>query len=420
MRLLHFADLHLGIENYGTIDPSTGLSTRVADFLAAFDAIVDRAIADPVDAVLFAGDAFKNRDPNPTIQREFARRIRRLSEARIPIVLLVGNHDLPNAATRATANEIYRVLEVPGVHVCREVELLRIETVAGPLQIVALPWITRSRFLANEEFRLLADLDLDRAMGHAISGALRELISQLNSHEPSVLLAHVSMQGASLGYEQSIMLGQDVTVGLDELQASSFDYIALGHIHKHQFVGTNPPAVYPGSPERIDFGEETETKGFVLVDICRDSSRFQATATFVPLETRRFFTLRIEASGDAPMVAVERAIQREAQRVAGAIVRCFVEVDPGRERAVLVGDVRKRLVALGAQYVAQVVVESETVSRARWELTEQSERDSMSMLQRWVAMKDYDQALRDRILARGQELIERRRHRQEGEPNLDG
>ena len=56
MRLIHFSDLHLGIDNYGLTDPETGLSTRVLDFLRVFDVIVDRAISERVDAVLFTGD----------------------------------------------------------------------------------------------------------------------------------------------------------------------------------------------------------------------------------------------------------------------------------------------------------------------------------------------------------------------------
>ena len=144
MRLLHFADLHLGIENYGTLDPSTGLSTRVHDFLRGFDRIVERAIEERVDAVLFAGDAFKNRDPSPTIQREFARRIGRLAKADIPVVLLIGNHDLPNTMQRAAPTEIYQTLEIPGVYVCRQMDLLVVPTRSGPLQVVTLPWLPRS------------------------------------------------------------------------------------------------------------------------------------------------------------------------------------------------------------------------------------------------------------------------------------
>ena len=95
IRILHFADLHIGMENYGRLDPGTGLNLRVVDFLRRLDEVVTYAITHEADAVLFAGDAFRTRTPSPTHQREFAQRIRRLSEAAIPTVLLVGNHDIP-------------------------------------------------------------------------------------------------------------------------------------------------------------------------------------------------------------------------------------------------------------------------------------------------------------------------------------
>jgi len=74
IKLVHFADLHLGVENYGRLDPTTGLSSRLTDFLRAFDQVVDYALdeANDVDLVVFAGDAFKTRDPSPTYQRAFA------------------------------------------------------------------------------------------------------------------------------------------------------------------------------------------------------------------------------------------------------------------------------------------------------------------------------------------------------------
>ena len=73
VRVLHFADLHLGVEAYGKLDPQTGLSTRLGDFLTAFDKLVDYALHHDIDLVLFCGDAYKTRDPTPTQQREFAR-----------------------------------------------------------------------------------------------------------------------------------------------------------------------------------------------------------------------------------------------------------------------------------------------------------------------------------------------------------
>src|SRR4051812_7879646 len=141
------------MENYGRLNPATGLNTRLEDFLETLDEAIDRAIAERVDAAVIAGDVYKSRDPSPTHQREFARRVLRLSRADIQVVMVPGNHDTPSAAGRATSLDIFRTLELPGVSVLRRIEASRIETRSGPLQIVALPWLTRSTFLANDEFK---------------------------------------------------------------------------------------------------------------------------------------------------------------------------------------------------------------------------------------------------------------------------
>lgn len=416
MRLIHFADLHLGIETYGSYDTGRGMSTRVVDFLKNFDRIIDYAIEHKADAVLFAGDAFKNRDPSPTLQREFARRIVRLSRAGIPIVLLVGNHDLPSATTRATHTEIYQVLETPGVYVCRQIDLDRIETTAGPLQVVSVPWVTRSTFLAQEDFRIMAESDLDRAMGNAVAGALADVVQDLDPAVPAVLLAHLSIQGASYGFERSIMLGQDLTVGIEDMQASAFDYVALGHIHKHQQVTARPPAVYAGSPERVDFGEEREPKGFVDLEIITadDGSR-HVKWDFVELPARPFFTLRVDATETVPMPVVEREIEAHSADISGAVVRAFIEVDHGMETSLSSLDIRRLLLAAGASHVARVVVESDTRNRPRLELSAGDELDSATMLERWIADRGYPDRLSTRMLEAGKELIDRQRQQADRE-----
>ena len=74
---------------------------RVMDFLKSLDEIVDTAIDEQVDLVIFAGDAYKDRNPQPTFQREWGKRMMRLSEAGIPTLLLIGNHDISPASGRA-------------------------------------------------------------------------------------------------------------------------------------------------------------------------------------------------------------------------------------------------------------------------------------------------------------------------------
>ena len=76
MKVLHFSDLHIGYERYSkTTDLKTGLDDRIVDFLNVFDELIDYAINEDVDLVLFAGDAFKTRNPTPTHLREFSKRL---------------------------------------------------------------------------------------------------------------------------------------------------------------------------------------------------------------------------------------------------------------------------------------------------------------------------------------------------------
>ncbi|MBA4399064.1 MAG: hypothetical protein C0396_04240 [Anaerolinea sp.] len=143
IKVLHFADAHIDIANYGRHDPVSGLPYRVLDFLKALDTIVDAAIQEKVDLVIFAGDAYKDRSPSPTYQREWGKRIMRLSRAAIPTLLLVGNHDLSPATGRAHAMQEYDTLDVSGVHVLGQPALLTPKDLDGlQVQVMALPWIT--------------------------------------------------------------------------------------------------------------------------------------------------------------------------------------------------------------------------------------------------------------------------------------
>lgn len=414
MKLLHFADLHLGVDNYGTQDAETGVSSRSLDVLRALDLIIDRAIQDAADAVLFAGDAFKNRDPNPTLQREFARRIARLVQAEIPIVLLVGNHDMPGALGRATAAEIYEVLNVRGVHVARYIESIRVDTRSGPLQVVAVPWITRSMALVQDTLRALGDVELDEAIRAGISHQVRQLAGELDPARPAVLLAHVSLQGADFGLERSLMLGRDVTVGSDDLNASAFDFVALGHIHKHQVLGMRPPVVYAGSPERIDFGEEHEDKGYVWIEIEVGADGSKSTNwEFVKLPARRFETLRISAPGAEPLLTIERQINAEAERIRSAIVRAYISVDSEQLAGVSATQVRRLIGAHEPFALAGIKIETEEERRARLEIDPEEASDQVRMLERWIETRGYDAARAELIGTLGRELIERVRAREE-------
>ena len=210
------------------------------DFLATFDEVVDYALDNAVDLALFAGDAYKSRDPSQTHQREFARRIARLTEGGVPVFLLLGNHDLPHVASRATALDIFPTLSVPNVTIGDRLDTYVVQTAAGPVQIVALPWIRRSAFLAREETRSLTIDQIDRQLQERVTNLVAWQVESLDPAMPALLTAHVSLNTARTSSEQSMLLGRDPVLMLSALARPELDYVALGHIHRHQVLSEIP------------------------------------------------------------------------------------------------------------------------------------------------------------------------------------
>ena len=279
IKVLHFADAHIDMANYGRHDAQSGLPMRVIDFLKSLDTIVDTAIQEKVDLVLFAGDAYKDRSPAPTFQREWGKRVMRLSKAGIPTLLLVGNHDLSPALGRANALESFNTLEVPHVRVLDKPCLLSPESLEGlPIQVIALPWISRSGLMAHLD---LGESDSSKVY-EEIGKRIHELVQiwldkGVDSSLPVVLLAHCSVQGAQLGNERTVMLGKDLVLPGSLVKDPRLDYVALGHIHKNQNLNEkmHPPVIYPGSIERVDFGEAKDDKFFVIAHIQRGSTQVE-------------------------------------------------------------------------------------------------------------------------------------------------
>jgi DNA repair protein SbcD/Mre11 len=360
IKLLHLADLHIGMENYGRLDPASGMHTRLIDYLDRLDEAIEYGLAEGADAVLIAGDVYKNRTPNPTHQREFARRILRLRRAGLPIFILVGNHDISPAAGRAHSIEIFDTLALEGVTIADRAGLHMIETRAGPLQILALPWITRHNLLTKEELRLASFLEIETLLMERIENFLRTTAEALEPDIPTVLTIHGTIDGATVGAERQIMLGKDLVLPKSFVALPGVDYVAMGHIHKHQSLGNHPPVVYPGSIERIDFGEEHEDKGCVLVELAQGATSWR----FHKLAARPFVTVEVDVrNSPEPQARITTAIEKHA--LVGAVVR--VKVDATAEQAVLLraDDIQTQLEAAGAFHIAAIAIEVERANRGR-------------------------------------------------------
>ncbi len=323
IQVLHLSDIHLGSTTHGRVNPQTGLNTRLEDFVRALTTCIDRAIATPADLVLFGGDAFPDATPPPLVQQAFATQFRRLADAGIPTVLLVGNHDQYSQGQGGASLAIYRSLAVPGFVVGDRIETHRLQTAGGEIQIITLPWLTRSALLTRTETEGLSMAEVGKLLIDRLTVVLEGEIRQLDDRLPTILLAHVMVDTATYGAERFLAAGKGFTIPLALLCRTEFDYVALGHVHRHQVLCQNPLVVYPGSIERVDFGEEKEEKGYCWLEITRGATKFE----FCPLPTRPFKTIQVDVSAEPdPQSVLLKAIA--LSEITDAIARLMYVIKP--------------------------------------------------------------------------------------------
>jgi DNA repair protein SbcD/Mre11 len=325
MKILHFADAHIDMANYGKHDPETGLPLRVLDFLKALDTIVNAAIDERVDMVIFAGDAYKDRSPAPTFQREWGKRIIRLSRAKIPTLLLVGNHDLSPASGRAHAIQEFDTLEVPYVRVLQRPEFLKPEDLWElPVQVIAMPWVSRSGLMASIEVSGTDPKEVFSKIEDRISELVEGWINEADKSLPLIFTAHASVEGAMFGAERMVMLGSDLVLPTSLVKDRRLDYVALGHIHKPQDLneGYHPPVIYPGSIERVDFGEAMDDKFYVIAEVACGATKVDWRKID---GTRPFLERRASLQSSENVTEFLCFNLPEPDHMAGAIVKLTVE-----------------------------------------------------------------------------------------------
>ena len=324
IKILHLSDIHMGSGfSHGRLNPKTGLNTRLEDFMGSLSLCIDRAIASPVDLVLFGGDAFPDATPPPFVHEAFASQFRRLADANIPTVLLVGNHDQHSQGNGGVSLSIYRTLAVPGFIVGDRLTTHHITTRNGDIQVITLPWLTRATLLTRPETEGLSLSGVNELLINRLEPVLEGEIRQLDTSVPTVLLAHLMADRASLGAERFLAVGKGFTVPLSLLNRPQFEYVALGHVHKHQNLNpsNDPPIVYPGSIDRVDFSEEKEDKGYVLIEVAKGEVKWE----FCPLPVRPFRSIEVDVSeAENPQKELLKALKKHD--IQEAVIRLVYKI----------------------------------------------------------------------------------------------
>jgi len=325
------ADLH--VDEYGSRrDPATGLNARLVDYLETVRFVSTQALARGCDALVIAGDFTERRHPAPwlvgTIQDA-------LEECPPELIIVRGNHDGEIAGasivtvmgyglnTRGWQNAFAR----PGV------------TWVKRTAIAAIPYLDRHWLRTQPGFEDVPESQLFAALAEQYMAIARGLYAEAYAKHPDpdgvVLVCHQTLAGAHLSASQQAFLGdQQLVIDAADLGAIGFEGIVAGHLHRHQVLSTDPPILYTGSVERVDFGEQDEVKGFVIAEV--GPGRFEWE--FVETPARRYVTL----TGTDPIPpTVNDAIVRGVD-LDPAVDLIALREDLGRAGAFEVAELRHR------------------------------------------------------------------------------
>lgn len=330
IRFIHTADIHFGMENYGKVDPVTGIHTRLLDFANALNACIDTAICKQVDFFLFCGDAYKTPHPSQTQQRMLVQCFLRLHKAGIPVIVIVGNHDHPLSFGKANALDVFGEFPLDSFHVIAKPTTIMLQTKNGPINIVGIPWPTRNTISLSNTAS--AASNITDYISKSVVSIIKSHAQQLDPSIPAVLAGHLTVSnGIFSGSEKRAVYGTDPLFMPSQLAIEPFDYVALGHLHRHQNLNPHgTPIVYAGSIERVDFGERKEDKGFCLVSI---NKKGNTTYQFIKVPMRPF--IQIEATLTDEQKQTEQLLAAIKQYdITDAIVKILYHLSDGHKDTV--------------------------------------------------------------------------------------
>lgn len=293
IKCVHTADLHFGVTTYGKDTPD-GLGTRVKDFLKTFGQIKNFIFENNIDILIIAGDIFKEREPNSTIRDIVYKELVEIANYGTQIVLIPGNHDMHPFEYRHNNLQVLDIFNIPNVHLFnrlfpdeKKINTKIIDVRGQKIRIIGIPYPYIERISASFGFKFSDEEELSIRFADEIVNRIDEAINAL-PQIPTIVVGHLTIVEANTGSEQGLMLSRDIKLPLSVFTNKNLSYVALGHIHKPQILCENPYVVYPGSPDRIDFSEINDEKGFMYIEIDK-----KVNCQFIRLRVRPFFEFDI-------------------------------------------------------------------------------------------------------------------------------
>ncbi|MFQ6106934.1 MAG: exonuclease SbcCD subunit D [Thermoplasmata archaeon] len=326
MEIVVTGDVHEGM-NFGyNVDPETGMSERAMDLHRNFARAAKYAIDNRAGLFAILGDLFDRTHVSPAF-RELVRVdvIEPLGDARIPVWILAGNHDQPRSMARGTSIDDFR--GYPNVTVFRKPEVRVLELGAVRVGFLILPYLHPEQIVEWVKEKLKEEIPRDQSF--ELSRRLwREWLARRAAEmdaDYNVLLGHYYVEGAKISSTTYIEILPDEFSFTQDMIPKSIDLALFSHIHLHQVMENRPQIVYTGAPERIDWGERLDKKGFVSVN------PEKREWNFIELPVREMVDVEIDISGSEN--PTRDILNRLPEDVEGKMLRMTILVGEGaRER----------------------------------------------------------------------------------------
>ncbi len=395
IKFIHTADIHFGMENYGKIDPKTGIHSRLLDFERSLNTCIDYAIKHDVDFFMFSGDAYKTATPSPTQQKLLMRCFMRLYKAKIPVVIVVGNHDNPLSFGKANSLDIFACLPIDGFHLFAKPDSLLLQTKSGPIQIVGIPWPNRHNIALKEDYYVQSATDITEQISQALAQIITKLAAKLDPTLPAILAGHLTVtNGVFSGSERKAIYGNDPVLMPSQLAIPPFDYVALGHLHRFQNLNKGGiPIIYSGSIDRVDFGERKEEKGFCVVSINEDK---KCSFEFIELATRPFIQIDVILEEDIEQTS-QILIALKKYNLKDAIVKITYKLNGSMTDEV---DVKKIQLACSHSMYLVAIIPIRDLQTRSYRSSVSSEMDLETLLKNYFLSKE-------NLKSRSKSLIEK-------------
>ena len=297
MKILCFADTHAGVKTYGKIDKDTGLNEREVQTLDLLNQTVDYAIDNNIDVVVFAGDMYHKNLPTPTLVNKVNEALVKLSKHKIQTYIADGNHDVSKMESQESGLAQFQTLDVP--------------------------FVVHSRFYKEDLF--VCDGTTYRFVimpTYHTKTDIKNYMDKLNDKYHTFIIFHGSVNNAQLNDWN--VIDSETAVDKDIFIKPNVLSVIMGHFHKAQILEKSPLIFYTGSTNRIDFSEEKQKKGFVVLDVCDGKVEYK----FHELDAQKFLTVDVNCEDVTSPVDVENEILNKLKKynLNNAILRIRVQL----------------------------------------------------------------------------------------------